>query len=93
MSRRRKERNRKAKEGKVKQQRNGVPSDDFWTGVRYKPLSDRGYPSVQRLEADSQSFTRKMVGNQDASCTFICKGFSADKKTWKYPINLDTSAI
>jgi len=90
LSRNRKQRNRKAKEGKVKQQRVGVSSRDIWTGVRYKPLSENGYPSVQRLEADSQSFTRKMVGNQDAFSTFICKGFSADKKTWVYPINLDT---
>ncbi len=90
MSRRRKERNRKAKEGKVKQQRVGVSSDDIWTGIRYSPLSERGYPSVQRLETSGLSFTRKVEGNQDAFSTFICKGFSADKKTWVYPINLDT---
>ena len=90
MSRRRKERNRKAKEGKVKQQRIGVSSDDFWTGIRYSPLSERGYPSVQRLETCSQTFTRRVEGNQDAFSTFICKGFSADKKTWVYQINLDT---
>ena len=84
MSRNRKFKNRKAKEGKIKQQRVGVSSDDIWTGVRYSPLSERGYPSVQRLETCSKSFTWKVEGNQDASCTFICKGFSADRKTWKY---------
>ena len=90
MSRRRKERNRKAKEGKVKQQRVGISGDNLWTGIRYSPLSERGYPSVQLLETDSQSFTRRVEGNQDAFSTFICKGFSADKKTWVYQINLDT---
>jgi len=90
MSRRRKERNRKAKEGKIKQQRAGVSSDNLWTGIRYQPLSERGYPSVQRLETSGLSFTTKVEGNQDSFSTFICKGFSADKKTWVYPINLDT---
>jgi len=95
MSRHRKQKNREKKEFKdmesqANKQRARVPSDDIWTGVRYSPLSERGYPSVQRLEACSKSFAWKMEGNCDAFCTFIDKGWSSTSKARAYYLGLDT---
>lgn len=60
MSRRyiQKKNNSKEKERQIDEQRIGILGNNIWSRIRYRPLSQHGYSTFQRLEIISESDSR-----------------------------------
>jgi len=69
MSRRRKQKNREAKERKAEQQRTRVPSSNIRTPIHQQQLSEYGYPSSQRLDMASEE-ARAIFTSRKSSPSF-----------------------
>ena len=64
MSRRRKQKNREAKERKANEQRTRVSSSNIRTPIYQQQLSEYGYPSSQRFETYSEPPSRLMASKE-----------------------------
>lgn len=79
MSHRRQQKNRKKKEREADEQRVRVPSSDICTPIREEYVSEYGYPSVQRLKTDSESFGRQVARDK----TGIISTLSESEKAYE----------
>jgi len=84
MSRRRKEKNRQKKAREAHEQRIRVSRSNIRTTIHKESLSERGYPSSLRFQADCQPLKEYLEGHEHEFIPAACKGsetFNVKRKT------------
>ena len=82
MSRRRKQKNREAKERKADEQRIRISRSNIRTPIHQQQLSEYGYPSSQRFETYSEPPSRLMASDE-ARAIFTSRKSSPSFKKFK----------